>query len=104
MQPGYVTLGLPGSGRSLEGSTQSGDLSSSNSHALHATAVFALFGKQFTVQSASPAGKVDRRSVERSPGPVGSESRLDDPFNRDSEVGAGDRAFWGWMMTVLMPW
>ncbi|CAE7346516.1 unnamed protein product, partial [Symbiodinium microadriaticum] len=84
----------------LEGSTQSGNLGSADSHALHAAAAaFATFGKQPAEQSVGPAGEVDRPTVEQSPelgesfnGDGDSEPRLDDLFNYGSEAGAGDRA------------
>ncbi|OLP76379.1 hypothetical protein AK812_SmicGene43690 [Symbiodinium microadriaticum] len=81
----------------LEGSTQSGNLGSADSHALHvAAAAFASLGKQPTEQSVGPASGVNRPTVERSPGPGesfngddDSEPRHDDLFHYDSEVGAG---------------
>ena len=84
----------------LEGSTQSGNLGSADSHALHAAAAaFACFGKQPAEQSVGPAGEVDRPTGDLSPelgesfhGDGDSEPRLEDLFNHNSEAGAGDRA------------
>ena len=84
----------------LEGSTQSGNFGSSDSHALHvAAATFASCGKEPAEQSAGPVSGGDRPSSEQSPdigesfnGERDSEPRLDDNFHYDLEAGAGDGA------------